>query len=415
MNHQKGMNNKMSRTKILGYATRYFSVFKNHTVLSLYLFRSVTFYLLLQSALLIKKATSFLLFSLVIISCGFLFACSKSHDKVQSENATPVSVMKISEKQVQLRYESTGFLQPIINPTIKAGMAGHITKVNVSVGQKIKANQILAKIDDSQFELAYKQAKAEEGSAAAQIRLKDLEQKSNKVLLEKGLISKLSYAKTETAADIARAKMIEMQQHILRASHQLRKTIIRSPIDGYVQKVNISQGDYVTAGEPLFVLINHSVLQARLPFSQEQAVQFKVGQRVNLLSPATPGKEYIGQVSEITPLINPLNRSLDVIVNFKSDNLWHAGASIRGHVYLDKQIKAFTIPIESIVLYDNQNFVFTVVNNKAVQKQVTILRENNNLAIVTGKIKTNDILVVHGAQYLTNGAAVSIQHSDQEA
>jgi membrane fusion protein (multidrug efflux system) len=355
----------------------------------------------------------------LILSCIVIFGCNK-HKKQDAASAaaaqtTAVSVVKAVSQPLEVKYESSGSLEPITNPTIKAEINGRVLQVNAYAGQEVKANQILAVLDHSKEKIAYEQAKAQLASAKAELHAKELEAQSKKILMEKGIASKLSYAQAAAAVDVAKARINEMEQNLLQAEYQLTKTIIRSPIDGHVQEVKISQGDYVylNEGTPMFKLINRSLLQARLPFSQKLAGQFQIGQKVHLFSPATPGKEYIGQVTAITPSIDPLNRSLDVIVTFDSDELWHAGASIRGHVFLEKKVDAIIVPIESIVLRNNQNYVFTVVDGKAVQHAVNIIEEDthNGVAAVSSDFKSGAELVVHGAQYLSQGSPVTVHNA----
>lgn len=352
---------------------------------------------------------------LIVLTVAALTGCDKHDSKKASansqasNNATAVSVIMAKPQNLQIKYESSGSLEPITNPTITAEIAGRVNQVNTYAGAEVQANQVLALLDHQKAEISYQQAKAKLTSAEAELQAKTLEEKSRVQLVKKGIVSKLHFEKSKAEVSVAQARVAEMKQNLLAAENSLERTVVRSPIDGHVEKVSISQGDYLTVGKPMFKIINRSLLQARLPFSQERAGEFKIGQQVRLVSPATPGKEYIGQITAITPSINPTNRSLDVIITFNSDELWHAGASIRGHVYLEEKKNVIMIPVESIVLRDNRNLVFTVKDNKAVEHSVSIIQEDNSTAAIQGNIKSGDKIVVHGAQYLSNGASVSVK------
>lgn len=348
---------------------------------------------------------------IVTLSCFLLFSCNKDKDKPKkpaAPQATPVAVIKASIRSLPVKYQSSGSLTPITHPTLKAEINGRVTQVRTYDGAEVKTNQVLATLGHEKQQIAYLQAKAHLVAAKATVHEKDLEQQSKYILMKKGITSKLSYAQAVAAVKVTKARVNVAEQNLLHAENELSNTIIRSPITGNVEKVLASQGETVTIGTPLFKLINHSLLQARLPFSEKRASDFKIGQRVHLLSPATPGKEYVGQVTAITPSINPLNRSLDVIVTFNSDNLWHSGASIQGKVYLEEKINAIVVPTESIVLRGNRSLVFTVVNGKAMPHVIKVIEETNGAAAISSNIKSGAMIVTHGAQYLAQGSPVSV-------
>jgi membrane fusion protein (multidrug efflux system) len=347
--------------------------------------------------------------SVLVLGSGGLTSCSKKAKKKAASQKTSVSVITAKSQKLQVKYKSSGSLVPITRPSIKATTNGRITQVNAYDGQAVRAKQILATMDNSKQRIAYLQALAKVKSARARLTEKQLEAKSTTLLLKKHVVSKLKAAQVEASAQVAKAEVNEANQNLLQAENLLQDTIIRSPINGHVQKVLISEGDYVTQGATMFQLIDHSLLQARLSFSQTKANDLKVGQRVHLLSPATPGKEYVGQITAVTPSINPDNRTVDVIVTFNSDNLWKSGASINGSVYLEKSNSVYIVPVESLVLRGDGTLLFTVKDGKAIRHDATIVEEQQGYAAVTANIKDGDKIVTHGAHYLSPGAAVSIQ------
>ena len=347
----------------------------------------------------------------IALTCAFMISCSKNKSKAAAaaQQTTPVAVITAKLQNLQIKYQSSGSLTPVTNPTLKSEVSGRVTQVRTFDGAAVKTNQILATLDHKKQQIAYLQAKAQLISARATVKEKELEARSKYILMQKGVTSKISYAQSAATLEVAEARLKVDEQNLLQAENELSSTIIRSPISGHVETVYASQGESVTPGTPLFKLINRSLLQARLPFSEKRASDFKIGQKVHLLSPATPGKEYVGQITAITPSINPLNRSLDVIVTFNSDGLWHSGASIQGNVFLEQQVSSIVVPVESIVLQSNQSFVFTVVNGQAVPHVVQVVEQSGGNAAISSDIVAGDIIVTHGAQYLSQGSPVTIQ------
>ncbi len=136
-----------------------------------------------------------------------------------------------------------------------------------------------------------------------------------------------------------------------------RSVAIRSPINGYVSRVNVNIGKYINPTDVLFELINPSDMHAALTVFEKDISKVRVGQKVQLQFVDDPEKLYSGDVLIFTRNVDE-NRS--GIVHCHFDNMpanLMPGMFLNATIYLDKE-QALTVPEEAVVRYDGRMYVF---------------------------------------------------------
>lgn len=351
-----------------------------------------------------------LVFVLIVMSVSsMLSGCDK---KAASESqSTPITVIEAIIQDVPLEYDSTGSLSAVVNPVIRTEVAGTVKALPVKLGQSVEKGQIVVMLSNVKQELKYEQAIAQLSASKAKLEAAEMTRRSKGELIASGAVSKLDYANS-VALEKAAIEQVNIDQKNLELyKEDLDHAAIRSPIDGHVEQINVSVGGYVLPGDAVIKLVNNAVLQAILVFPQQMAGQLQIGQAVHLFSPATPGKEYLGSIMFISPAINASNRSIDVIVEFQSDNVWHSGASITGKVYSQALYPVVMVPTESLVTTNKGDLVYVIRDKHAIAEPVHILFRSGDKAAIQGKIQNKELIAVLGAQYLDNHALVDIKTS----
>ena len=105
------------------------------------------------------------------------------------------------------------------------------------------------------------------------------------------------------------------------------------PIGGVVVSRHVSEGSYVKTGEPLFKIVDLSVLWAYLDAYESDLQWLRYGQDVAFSVESFPGEEFHGQVAFIEPLVNSKTRTIPVRVNVPNqDQRLKPGMFVRGIV-----------------------------------------------------------------------------------
>ncbi len=249
------------------------------------------------------------------------------------------------------RYQSTdnGYIQAGLVP-VAASVSGPVVAVMVHNNQRVRAGDVLFRIDPAPFQAAVDEAAAElanartqvsslranyregeAGLAAARARLAYAEREAarQKSLLAEGISSQNQYDQAVLAAQTARQQIqTSVQQNagvaatltgsvdaptaaqpavqraeaaLERARLNLGYTVVRAAQDGIVTKVDqLQRGSYVTAAKPVFTLAG-TRLWVEGNFKEDQLNHMRVGQRATFHVDAFPDLELTGRLASFSP------------------------------------------------------------------------------------------------------------------
>jgi HlyD family secretion protein len=197
----------------------------------------------------------------------------------------------------------TGTVNPVAMVNVGAQVSGTLVSVLVDFNDRVKAGQILAKIDPlpykaqvDQSESALRSAKAARASAEAKAR-RDQE------LFARGFVSAAAVDNSRYDSETAQAKVSEAEAAVRRDRANLAYTTIRSPISGVVLSRQVSVGQTVASAfqtPVLFVLaedLGKMRIEASVPESDIGEIQ--EGQAADFTVDAFPGQSYKGVVRQV--------------------------------------------------------------------------------------------------------------------
>jgi membrane fusion protein, heavy metal efflux system len=136
-----------------------------------------------------------------------------------------------------------------------------------------------------------------------------------------------------------------------------RSVAIHSPINGFVSKVNVNIGKYVTATDVLFELINPDDMHAMLTVFEKDITSVKIGQRVQVSFVDEPGRMFECEVILVSKNVND-DRGALVHCHFEQqpENLL-PGMFLNAAIHVNNQ-PAMMLPEEAVVRYGNKHYVF---------------------------------------------------------
>ncbi len=343
-----------------------------------------------------------------VLSLLLLAACGKKAEEKKSEApGIPVTVAQSEQRKMEVLEESVGALESLADPIVSAEVAGRVAEVRVVAGSEVKAGQVLAVLDGRDAGLSHQAAQAEarrmESLSGNQARnLERLKQ-----LREQNFIS-------QAALDDAIAQNAATQNQLSGARAQLGlaertvgKTNVLSPVSGRVEKQTAVLGQYVKVGDPMFQVVSLHKLRARLPFPETLSGQVHRGMAVRI-NAAGDGAMLTGKIAEIRPMAGANNRAFDAFVTFDNPGAWRPGATVTASVVLEEHQNAVTVPEQSVILRPAGKVVYVVQNGKALQRVVQVgITQDGRTEIVSG-LQAGETVVVDGAGFLTDQAAVSV-------
>ncbi|MEH5011101.1 HlyD family secretion protein [Phytobacter diazotrophicus] len=142
--------------------------------------------------------------------------------------------------------------------SITPQVSGSITELNIKDNQLVKAGDILFRIDDTPYKIAVLNAQAQ--LARAQTDLSKANNEANRRRhLSKNYISAEDLDTANINVKAMQASVNAAEAALQQAQWQLSQTQVKAPVDGWITNLSTRTGNYATAGQPLFALIdNHS-------------------------------------------------------------------------------------------------------------------------------------------------------------
>lgn len=328
----------------------------------------------------------------ILLCCVTLFACTaNTKDKGASteskanltENiATDMVVLSpaqlksaniisgiIEKKEMHKIIKVSGVIDvpPSNIVSVSIPLGGYLKKTSLIPGTLVKKGAILATLEDPSY------IQLQEDYLTSKSKLAYLEADFNrqKTLSETKATSDKSYqlAKSEyesqkymVKALSEKLKLIGLNPLSLNENNISRAVDFYAPISGYVTKVNVNIGKYVTPTDVLFEIVDPSDLHLRLTVFENDASNLKIGNNVTFYINNNIKEKYKATVIVFTPNINE-NRSTDVHCHLASTvkNLY-PGTFANAEIELSNA-KVNAIPEEAIVKWENKPHVFLKVTN----------------------------------------------------
>ncbi len=289
-----------------------------------------------------------------------------SADQLKTANITLGTTQKMSMHKV-LKVNGVIDVPPSNIVSISIPMGGYLKKTSLIPGMLVKKGAILAVLEDPsyiQLQQDFLTAKSRlEYLDADYIRQKGL----NETKATSDKIFQLAKSDFESQKYLVKSlseklKMIGLNPTVLNENSISRSINFYAPINGYITKVNVNIGKYITPTDVLFEIIDPSDLHLRLTVFENDAPNLKIGNKVVFYTNSDVSKKYTAAVAAITPNINE-ERTTDVHCHLENEkaNLY-PGTFANAEIELGNA-KLNALPEDAIVKWENKPFVFIKKDN----------------------------------------------------
>lgn len=303
-----------------------------------------------------------------------------------------LSIGQIQNKEMHQVLKVNGLIDvpPSNIVSISIPLGGYLKKTNLIPGMFVKKGALLAVIEDPiyiQLQQDYLTAKSKLAYLDADfVRQRDL----NVTKSTSDKIFQLAKSDFESQKYLVKSlqeklKLIGIDPTQLNETTISRSINFNAPISGYVTKVNVNIGKYVTPTDVLFEIVDPSDLHVRLIVYENDVSNLKIGNEVVFTTNNDISKKYVAHVAVITPNINE-QRTTDVHCHLVNENVrLYPGTYVNAEIALNNA-KVDALPEESIVKWENKPFVFVKQPDQTYKLVAVELGVSTNGFI---EIKTN--------------------------
>jgi cobalt-zinc-cadmium efflux system membrane fusion protein len=345
---------------------------------------------------------------------------------------------KVVKLAKNVTLESTDSAQAV------AEFSGRIKEVRFKVGDFVVANQILAVFDQSdinnspkiafetaqhnlqiaQDNLKRTQEAAEESIEIAHDARKiaelqyDQAKKGDDKALEEAAKRNLELAKdqedqAEAMAEVqvngAKLQLSQAEAGVKQAQIAYEKTFIKAPISGIVTSRMVKEGDFLAPGRPIAQIVGKGNARAVFYLNEKQAKRVQEGDSVEI---TTSTGSYQGDITAISPIANESNQRFEVEIEVEVPT-WEVNKTANITLNLSvKQANAFFIPLEAVIIGQQQVTVFVAKDEHAIARQVKIGEIIGDEVEVTEGLTAGDIIIMENARNLQDGQKIEIQAAE---
>jgi RND family efflux transporter MFP subunit len=218
---------------------------------------------------------------------------------------------------------ATGTAEPTVMVPVAPRVGGRLLSIEVEEGQEVRGGQLLARIESADLDQTVHEMRAREQLARAQ-------HERSRRLAAQNFVS-------EAEVDRTRSELQAAQAAARRAQAQRDYNQLVAPADGLVLRRDGEAGQFVPAGQAVFTLACCAPLRVTAEVDEEDIARVRIGQPVSLRGDALPGQLFEGEVAEITPKGDPVQRSYRVRIRLK-DAPAVAQGPLRSGMTLDANI-----------------------------------------------------------------------------
>lgn len=312
-------------------------------------------------------------------------------------------------------------VQAFVDSPIYARTNGYLRRWYADIGARVRKGQLLADIETPEVDQQLMQAKADLGTAQANLRLSQITAERYTGLLKTDSVSKQEADNAEGDYAAKKAALEAAQANVKRLEELQSFEKIYAPFDGIITARNTDIGNLIDSGSSggarteLFHVAQPDKLRVYVNVPEAYSQSAKPGLKAALTVPEYPGKRFEGTLVRTADAIDPATRTLlvEVDVNNPTGTLL-SGAYAAVHFNLPTVTNSYILPVNALLFRSEGLRVAAVDNGHADLKPITIGHDFGSEVEVVAGLNGDESIIVNPPDSLISGEPVRIaQPSNQ--
>ena len=391
-----------------------------------------------------KRKTIIIILALLLFII-VLIAGKKAGWFGDDQELVSVETQKVTAATLTQKVSATGKIQPELEIKLSSEVSGEIIELPIKEGQTVKKGDLLVRINPDIYQsglnrvlASLETVRASQQQSEASYKEAEENYKRNKLLFDKGVISKAEWDKIVSAYEMAKAARESARYNVQsamasvsEAQDNLKKTQIYSPSDGTISKLSVELGERVVGtmqmtGTEIMRVANLHNMEVEVDVNENDIVKISVGDSVNVEVDAYLKRVFKGTVTNIANTANTTT-SADQVTNFKVKihieeasykdlseskpvgySPFRPGMTATVDIITQTKKDAVAVPISAIIVKKKseidpktpkeeadkkQEAVFVLKDGKAELRAVTTgIQDNVNIEILSGVAKDEEII-----------------------
>ena len=292
----------------------------------------------------------------------------------------------------------SGTLKATRSAMIKARVAGELVSLEVREGDAVRAGQIIAKVDPTEYLAKQRHAQQQAEAARAQVEIAQRQFDNNNALVNQGFISKTALDTSIANLNAAKATHQAAISALDVASKAVDDCSLKSPLNGFISQRLAQTGERVAPDTRIVEVLDLSQFELEATLTPADALSVKVGQPAKLNIEGST-QEVFAKVLRINPSAQVGSRSVLIYLGIQGHPALRHGLFVQGSLGTQK-IQTVVIPLESVRTDKSVPYVQVAQDGKVVHLKVSLGAK----AEVDGKVMMAVPEIAEGTQVLAMSA-----------
>lgn len=362
-----------------------------------------------------KKILIYLIFILALGSAFLLYMTKSKKEESSKSNAksavtTPVSIKKIVRSDFKVFEKTIGSISNLDINSVASEVSGLVKKVNVDIGDSVKAGQIIAIIDSDEARNNVISSQSEIKRIEALLSDSKKTQNRYKQLIKDGFVSQADVDTLNANIKSYEEQLVNAKAILANNRIKLDKAVIKAPKSGVIQQRYITAGTYLSVSTQIVDIVNNNNLMVIASLPESFSYRLKKGQEVTL---KVTGTDIVlnSKVKELKPVIDEQSRSVSLIIDIPENNYnLKPGGTLEVYISMENKKDTVVIPESAVVLRIAGKVVYVVSADSKTVSEVPVQTGayQDGLVEILSGLKGDETIVIDGAGFLSDKAAINI-------
>lgn len=322
-----------------------------------------------------------------ILFLGILFGCQNSGKQVK-QPPLQVKTQFSTATQAAFYEKITGYgsLKAQSSLDLEAKFDGIVNFKNLN--GKIKKGEVIYTLTGPEVKL--KQENLEKAFKDAQVQYDYLKKyyEAQKKLLKNNYLSKIDFENVSRNFQNAKTQLNNANYAL---NYFKTMTIFRAPFNGYLDNLQVPQGEDAVAGQLLATFQNDDHVKLEAPYyGNLNSLPVNLQLKIN-------GEVYQGKITYIEKAINPLSGGHTIWVDIKDPEHHLKSGDYVPFSFLNKKHLSVAVPTTAIIQHEQEYYVVTLENKEYHKVKVIIGQEENGLTEIKSGIKDGTRVMTEGS------------------
>ncbi|MHB1123308.1 MAG: efflux RND transporter periplasmic adaptor subunit [Ramlibacter sp.] len=276
--------------------------------------------------------------------------------------------VRAEQRQLTQGLPISGSLKAVNSALVKARAAGELQGLAVREGDRVRAGQVIARIESTEYAARVRQAQEQAGAAKAQIEIAQRQWNNNKALVDQGFISRTALDTSLNNLNAAQANHQAALAAVEVARKSLDDTVVRAPIAGFVAQRLAQPGERVGIEARIVEIVDLSRLELEATLSAADSLAVRVGQEAQLQVEGKP-EPVRARVARINPSAQPGSRSVLAYLAIEAPAGLRQGLFAQGTLHTGV-VRAVAVPLSAVRTDKPAPYVQVVENDQVLHRTV---------------------------------------------